>query len=100
MPDERRDGGERIDPRRVDVLRRERRVEGLDQASCARRQIAWPRLSRTELMQVAQAGRPGDPREREQDIFENLSEICLCGERLGAGTALPCFRKSSKNLPV
>ena len=37
-------------------------------ASCARRQIAWPRLSRTELIQVAQAGRPGDPREREQDM--------------------------------
>ena len=36
-------------------------------------------------MQVAQAGRPGDPREREQDIFENLSDICLCGERLGWG---------------
>ena len=36
-------------------------------------------------MQVAQAGRPGDPREREQDIFENLSDICLCGEVSGWG---------------
>jgi len=55
-------------------------------------------------MQVAQAGRPGDPREREQDIFlkifqkfacagsgwelgppcrvfENLPKICLCEQR-------------------
>ena len=46
-------------------------------------------------MQVAQAGRPGDPREREQDIFENLSKNCLCGDRLGAGPVWMkiCLRK-------
>ena len=62
-------------------------------ASCARWQIAWPRLSRTELIQVAQAGRPGDPREREQDIFENLSKICLCGGAAGSWDRPAMFSK-------
>ena len=58
-------------------------------ASCARRQIAWPRLSRTELMQVAQAGRPGDPPRACAGsswelgppcrVFENLPKVCQSG---------------------
>ena len=68
-------------------------------SEAARSVIAWPRLGGSGRASGDRAIR----REREQDIFENLSKNCLCGERLGAGTALPsvlvCKHEVSPWLP-
>ena len=56
-------------------------------------------------MQVAQAGRPGDPREREQDIFLKIFQKFACagsGWELGPPWPLPCFLDEDlpkENLP-
>ena len=47
-----------------------RAVADEKRASCARRQIAWPRLSRTKEMARGKGG--------ASQILQNLSKICLC----------------------